>query len=267
MLDVRIVLVEPSHPGNIGAAARAMKNMGLETLVLVRPARFPHPDATARASGAEPVLRDACIAATLAEAIAGCGYIVATTSRERDQNFRVLDVREAASRIVEEARRTPAAVLFGAERTGLTNEDLGASHALVRIPADRGYPSLNLAMAVQIVSYELYRAAHEHEPVSSTLEKPSAAPLASPEEMEHLYAHLAEVMAEVEFRDRTQSGTNLMSRIRRFLQRAELDQNEANILRGLLTAVQGRRRSARARGSAAHARRGPRANSTVRSQK
>jgi TrmH family RNA methyltransferase len=251
MIDIRIVLVHPSHPGNIGAAARAMKNMGLETLVLVRPKRFPHAEATARASGAESVLAGARVTETLAQAIAGCGYVAATTSRERDQNFRVLDVREAAARIVEDARRAPAAVLFGTERTGLTNEDLEHSHTLVRIPADRAYPSLNLAMAVQLVAYELYRA--QPDAAAATLETRSgAAPLASPEEMERLYGHLAEVMEEVEFRDRTQSGTNLMSRMRRFLQRAELDQNEANIVRGLLTAVQRRRRPAGAQHLAPH---------------
>jgi TrmH family RNA methyltransferase len=255
MVDIRIVLVEPSHPGNIGAAARAMRNMALEQLVLVRPKRFPDLEATARASGAESLLRDARVTGTLAEAIAGCGYVAATTSRERDQNFRVLDVREAASRILAEAQRAPAAVLFGAERTGLTNEDLEQSHALVRIPADGRYPSLNLAMAVQIVTYELYRA--QSVAGGETLETPAqpspAAPLATPEEMGRLYAHLAAVMEEVQFRDRTQSGTNLMGRIRRFLQRAELDQNEVNIVRGLLTAVQERRRTAGARPSAQHA--------------
>ena len=250
MIDIRFILVEPSHPGNIGAAARALMNMALESLVLVRPRYFPHPEATARASGAEAVLAGARSVASVAEAVAGCGFIAATTSRDRDQNFRVLDVRAAAARILEEAQRAPAAVLFGAERTGLTNDDLAASHALVRIPAARAYASLNLAMAVQIVAYELYRARADSSPHSAA-RPPGAAPLAQPQEMERLYAHLAEVMEQVDFRDRTQSGTNLMSRIRRFLQRAELDQNEANILRGLLTAVQKRRRAAGAPPAAA----------------
>ncbi len=266
MSDIRIVLVEPSHPGNIGAAARAMKNMALESLVLVRPRRFPHAEATARASGAESVLAAARVVETVAQAVAGCGFIAATTSRGRDQNFRVLDARAAAPRILDEAERAPAAILFGAERTGLTNDDLERSHALVRIPADEAYPSLNLAMAVQIVAYELYMARREQavqaggeadpagRPGGSERSegasprpadrRPGAVPLATPEEMERLYAHLGEVMEEVDFRDRTQSGTHLMARIRRFLQRAELDQNEANILRGLLTAVQSRRRAA-----------------------
>jgi TrmH family RNA methyltransferase len=217
-----------------------MKNMAIEELVLVRPKQFPHAEATARASGADDVLARARIVDSLAEAIAGCGFVAATTSRDRDQNFRVVDVREAAERIVSESRRAPAAVLFGAERTGLTNEDLEASHTLIRIPANEAYLSLNLAMAVQLVTYELFRA-HGNAKVVAL---PAAAPLATPEDMDRLYIHLAQVMEEVDFRDRTQSGTNLMARIRRFLQRAELDQNEVNILRGLLTAVQSRRRQA-----------------------
>jgi TrmH family RNA methyltransferase len=237
--NIRIVLVEPSHPGNIGAVARAMKNMALEELVLVRPKQFPHAEAIARASGADDVLERARVVETLAEGLDGCGFVAATTSRDRDQNFRVLDVRDASERIVAEARRSPAAVLFGAERTGLKNEDIDSSHVLIRIPANQAYLSLNLAMAVQLVAYELFRARG-----AKVVQLHTEVPLATPEQMDRLYVHLAQVMEEVEFRDRTQSGTNLMARIRRFLQRAELDQNEANILRGLLTAVQARRRRA-----------------------
>jgi TrmH family RNA methyltransferase len=242
--EIRIVLVEPSHPGNIGAAARAMKNMGLERLVLVRPQRYPDAEARARASGADELLERARVVEHLSQAIGDCGFIAATTSRERDQNFRVLEARAAAARIVEEARRAPVAVLFGAERTGLTNEELESAHVLVRIPAAAEYPSLNLAMAVQLIAYELFLAARPDTPAPVRSTQATATPLASPTEMEQLYTHLAQVMEEVDFRDRTQGGTHLMGRIRRFLQRAELDQNEVNILRGLLTAVQQRRRTA-----------------------
>jgi TrmH family RNA methyltransferase len=237
--DIRIVLVEPSHPGNIGAAARAMKNMALGQLVLVRPKQFPHSDATARASGADDVLNRARVVDSVREAIADCGFVAATTSRDRDPNIRIVDVREAAASIVSEAQTAPAAVLFGAERTGLTNTDLEAAHVLIRIPANPDYLSLNLSMAVQLVAYELFRAQ------GATVVPPEREmPLATVAEMDRLYAHLAQVLEEIDFRDRTQSGTHLMMRIRRFLQRAELDQNEANILRGLLTAVQNRRRAA-----------------------
>jgi tRNA (cytidine32/uridine32-2'-O)-methyltransferase len=238
--DIRIVLVAPSHPGNIGAVARAMKNMALRELVLVRPKEYPHAEATARASGADDVLSRARVVASLAEALEGCGFVAASTSRDRDQYFRVIDVRAAAVRIVAESRRSPAAVVFGSERTGLTNEELEAAHALIRIPAHGAYPSLNLAMAVQLVAYELFRAGDSQ----AAPHAPAGPPLAGAQEMARLYTHFAQVLEEIEFRDRTQSGTHLMGRIRRFLQRAELDQNEVNILRGFLTAVQSRRRHA-----------------------
>jgi TrmH family RNA methyltransferase len=232
------------HPGNIGAVARAMMNMDLTQLVLVRPAAFPHPEATARAAGAEAVLDGARVVDTVAAAIADCGFVAATTARDRDQNFRVLDVREAAERAVAEARRAPVAVLFGTERTGLRNEDLEASHVLLRIPASRDYASLNLAMAVQLVSYEIYRARGVPGAAGVIGPDEAAVPLATPPQMQQLYAHLEQVLQDVNFKDRTRAGTHLMTRIRRFLQRAELDQNEVNILRGILTAIQDRRRIA-----------------------
>jgi TrmH family RNA methyltransferase len=238
-IPVRIVLVETSHPGNIGAVARAMKNMGLEQLWLVRPRQFPHPEALARSSGASDLLAAARVVDTVVEAIAGCGLVFATTSRDRDQYFRICDAHEAAARAVAATSENPAAILFGAERTGLTNEDLALAHALLRIPTSEHYASLNVAMAVQIVAYELLRASRETAPPPLR-----AQPLAPPEEMERLYAHLAVVLEEVDFRDRTQSGAHLMNRIRRFLQRSEPDVNEVQILRGILTAIQQRRRRA-----------------------
>lgn len=242
--DIRVVLVGTSHPGNIGAVARAMKNMGLTQLVLVNPLEFPHPEATARASGADDVLARARVVGSVAAAVADCGFVAATTSRDRDQNFRVLDVRDAAVRAVEETARGPVALLFGAERTGLTNEELEQAHVLVRIPASAEYASLNLSMAVQLVAYEVFRArgARYVAPEPPT-------PLAPPAELERLYVHLQQVLDEIDFRDRTATGKHLMTRIRRFVQRAELDQNEVNILRGILTAVQAQRRRA-GRGSA-----------------
>ena len=237
--SIRIVLVEPSHPGNIGAVARAMKNMGLDQLVLVSPRQFPHSEAIARASGAGDVLANARVVSTVSEALAGCGFIVATTSRERDQYFRVADVRDAAQRVLSESRRGPAAVLFGSERAGLSNAQLEAAHLLIRIPASDAYPSLNLAMAVQIVAYELFCARGVQIETA-----PAAGPLADPAEMERLYEHLSQVLEEIDFRDRTRGGTHLMARLRRLFQRAALDRNEVNILRGILTAVQSRRRRA-----------------------
>jgi TrmH family RNA methyltransferase len=240
-LPIRFVLVETSHPGNIGAVARAMKNMGLTDLVLVKPREYPHADATARASGADDVLANARVVATLAEAIADCGLVLATTARARDQYFRVLEAREAATRMVTEARSGSGnvAVLFGTERFGLSNEQLHVAHALLRIPANPDYVSLNIAMAAQLIAYEVLMAQQQSAYVA---QRETA--LATPEQLEGFYAHLQQVMDEVGFRDRTQQGTHLMGRIRRMFNRAELDANELNILRGLLTAVQGRRRKA-----------------------
>lgn len=239
-LPIRFVLVDTSHPGNIGAVARAMKTMGLCELVLVNPREFPHPEATARASGADDVLARARVAGSLAEAIADCSFVLATTARTREQHFRVLEARAAGERMVAEARAGAVAVLFGTERYGLSNEHLLSAHALLRIPANPAYESLNIAMAAQLIAYEIRMARHAP---GATL-PPREAPLATPAQMEMFYAHLETVMNEADFRDRTQSGTHLMGRIRRMFNRAELDGNEVNILRGILTAVQNRRRRA-----------------------
>src|SRR3984957_12673111 len=227
-----MVLVETSHPGNIGAVARALRNMELEQLVLVRPKLFPHPEASARASSAEDLLAGARVEQDLAQALAGCGLVLATTSRERDQYFRVIDVRAGARRAVEEGAHSPGAIMFGSERTGLTNEELRYAHALLRIPANPAYASLNIAMAVQIVAYEILRARLAPPPGARI--EPRSAPLATPAELDHLYQHLATVLEEIDFRDRTQSGGHLMKRIRRMLQPAEPDANEAAALRGIL---------------------------------
>jgi TrmH family RNA methyltransferase len=241
-LPIRFVLVDTSHPGNIGAVARAMKNMGLTDLVLVSPREYPHPEATARASGADEVLAQARVVNSLAEAIADCGLVLATTARTREQHFRVLTARAAGERIVAEARAGSGAVavVFGTERFGLSNEHLLMAHALLRIPANPDYESLNIAMAAQLIAYEIRMAAHGQASAAPAREMP----LATPEEMERFYAHLEQVMTESNFRDRTQSGTHLMGRIRRMFNRAELDGNEVNILRGILTSVQNRRRRA-----------------------
>jgi TrmH family RNA methyltransferase len=179
----------------------------------------------------------------LAAAVGDCGLVFATTARERDQNFRVLDARVAAQELVAAAAVQPVAIVFGAERSGLSNEELNTAHALLRIPANPAYAALNLGMAVQIVSYEILCARGESGP-STAHGAQRSEPLATAEAMERLYAHLAEVLELIDFRDRTQRGTHLMNRLRRLLQRAQLDANEANILRGILTAVQQHRRRA-----------------------
>jgi len=216
--------------------------MALNDLVLVRPKGFPHAEATARASGAADLLGHARVVESVADAVADCGFVAATTSRPRDTNFRVLDLHEAALNIFDKSELTPAAVLFGAERTGLTNEELALAHLLIRIPANPDYPSLNLGMAVQLVCYEMFRAAGS--PASTRPLSEIPVPLAAGADMERFYAHLQQVMDEVEFKDRTTGGTHLMTRVRRLFQRCEMDQNEVNILRGFLTSVQSKRRPA-----------------------
>src|SRR5688572_10312389 len=200
-MKIRIVLIDTAHPGNIGAVARAMKNMDVHELVLVRPKSFPHAEATARASGADDVLERSRVVETLDEALAECVWVVGTTSRTRMHHCTVMDVREAAQKIVGAAKDGAVAAVFGSERVGLTNDEILRCNALIRIPTSAEYASLNLAMAVQIVCYELFVAR------GASVERPGREmPLASADEMQRLYTHLEEVMQEVGFVDRTPGG-------------------------------------------------------------
>lgn len=244
-MPIRIVLVEPQHPGNIGAVARAMKNMGLHELHLVDPALFPHAEAIARASGADDVLAGAIVHDRFDQAIADCGLIVGTSARQRHLPWSIVEPRECSQRIVQAARHETAAIIFGAERTGLTNAELDRCHLLMTIPTASEYSSLNLAMAVQVVAYELWLAARDGPPPPPQRD----VPLATAEEVTRLYVHFEQVLEEIDFKDRT-GGGHLMARIRRLFNRAQLDQNEMNILRGILTAVQAKRRAAGKRESA-----------------
>jgi len=229
---VRIVLIDPSHPGNIGSVARAMKNMALRELVLVRPRAFPHAKADALAAGADDVLAAACVVDSVAEAIADCGFIAGTTSRPRSYHWEFTTPRDVAARVVALAQENRAALLFGSERYGLANEDLQHCNVLVRIPANPDYCSLNLAMSVQLLAYEIFVA--REAPGSFTQ---FDQPLATSGDIEHFYAHLQKVLDDINFEDRT---GHLMERLRRLFNRAQLDRNELNIMRGILSAVQGR---------------------------
>jgi tRNA (cytidine32/uridine32-2'-O)-methyltransferase len=230
---VRIVLIDPSHPGNIGSVARAMKNMALADLVLVRPRSFPHAEANALAAGADDILAAARIVGSVEEAIADCAFIAGTTSRPRSYYWEFTTPRDVAGRIVALPDENRAALLFGSERYGLATEDLNHCNVLVRIPANPEYCSLNLAMSVQLAAYEIFMA--REQPHSHTqLEMP----LAPSGDVEHFYTHLHQVLNDIDFDDRT---GHLMERLRRLFNRAQLDRNELNILRGILSAVQGRR--------------------------
>jgi tRNA (cytidine32/uridine32-2'-O)-methyltransferase len=227
----RIVLVDTSHAGNIGASARAMKNMGLGELVLVRPQSNASPEAVARAAGAADVLARARIVATVDEAIGDCGPVFGTTARARSANWRVLDAREAAAELVASGQSRPAAVLFGGERNGLANDELERCHALIRIPAE-GYESLNLAQAVQIVADELRMARLGAEGATADAE-----PTATADEMRALDAHLERVMRATGFMHEG-NGAQLGARVRRLLARATPDDGEVRILRGWLAAIE-----------------------------
>ncbi|HMN43205.1 MAG TPA: RNA methyltransferase [Povalibacter sp.] len=244
-MPTRIVLVEPQHPGNIGAVARAMKNMGLTELHLVKPALFPHQEAIARASGADDVLSAAQVHDSFGEAIADCGLIVGTSARQRHLPWELVEPRDCSAQIVQASRTETAAIVFGAERTGLTNAELERCNLLMTIPTAPGYSSLNLAMAVQVVAYELWLASRPGAPPPPERD----VPLAPAEDVARFYVHFEQVLEEIDFKDRT-GGGHLMARVRRLFNRAQLDQNEVNILRGVLTAVQARRRSAGPRNAA-----------------
>jgi TrmH family RNA methyltransferase len=234
--SIRIVLVDTSHPGNIGASARAMKNMGLSTLVLVRPQSHPDKKSIARASAAADLLRRARVEHTIDAAIADCGLVLGASARPRSARHRVLDARAAAAELVAASAGKPAAVLFGGERNGLANEELARCHALLRISADPRYESLNLAQAVQIVCYELWLAADAavgRTPPESALEPASA------REMTALFRHLDLVLARVGFMH-DGNAAQLGPRLQRLLARAVPDDAEVRILRGLLAAIERR---------------------------
>ena len=230
---VRVVLIDPSHPGNIGSVARAMKNMALRDLVLVRPRSFPHAESIALAAGADDILSQARVVTTVAEAISDCAFIAGTTSRPRSYYWEFTTPRDAAARVVGLPAENRAALLFGSEKYGLATEDLSHCNVLVRIPANPDYCSLNLAMSVQLLSYEIFLSREMPQSVTQL-----ESPLAPSGDVEHFYAHLHQVMTEIDFEDKT---GHLMERLRRLFNRAQMDRNELNILRGILSAVQGRR--------------------------
>ena len=207
--------------------------MCLHDLVLVAPAEFPHPDAAARASGAADIVAQARVVGSLDEALAGCALVAGTSARRRGIGPPVLTPRECAERLTADSQRHDVAIVFGRERIGLTNEELGRCHMLVNIPANPDYASLNLAAAVQVLSYELMLAR-----AITPIAPDQATPLATADDMERFYAHLEVAARETGFLD-PENPKHLMRRLRRLFNRAQPDENEINILRGLLSALQG----------------------------
>ncbi|MFT6693902.1 MAG: tRNA (cytidine32/uridine32-2'-O)-methyltransferase [Neolewinella sp.] len=239
---IRMVLVNTTHPGNIGGAARAIKNMGLTELYLVQPREFPAPRAVWRAAGARDILTNVKVVETLDEAIAGCGLVVGTSARERRIPWPLINPRECGEKIWSEAASHDVALLFGREDRGLTNSELQKCHYHVHIPSNPDYSSLNLATAVQVLAYEVRMASLQDENGVLPSMDEWDQPLATADELELFHQHLAETMATLNFYD-PDNPKQLLTRMRRLFNRTRMDKMEVSMLRGLLTAAGRKRQS------------------------
>ncbi len=233
--NIRIVLIGTTHPGNIGAVARAMKNMCLEHLYLVRPRHYPSAEATDRASGAHDVLSQARVCESLDEALEGCRMVAGASARTRSVKWTQVTPRQCAQTMLQEAEQGEVAIIFGRESSGLTNAELDRCHLLVHILANEEYSSLNLSQAVQVVAYEIHQGSLDQDG-----SQPERQDVATAEEMEGLFQHLEQTMEDIGFSDPRQSD-KLQRRLRRLFFRARPDQDEINILRGIFSAAQGRK--------------------------
>ncbi|MGB5292918.1 MAG: TrmJ/YjtD family RNA methyltransferase [Lysobacterales bacterium] len=231
---IRIVLINTSHPGNIGATARAMKVMGLANLHLVNPKTFPCHEATAMASGADDLLQRAVVHETLESALDGCGMVMGTSARLRSLPMPQMDLRSAAKSALEESQEQDIAILFGQERAGLTNDEIHRCHQLVHVDTDPNYGSLNLSQAVQLMAYELRMAVVGG---GGAVVAPSDWVPVDAGQMEMFFVHLEQTLLDIGFMNPDQP-KRLMARMRRLFNRARPDQNEINILRGILAASQ-----------------------------
>jgi len=238
--DIRFVLVGTQHPGNIGAAARALKTMGLSRLVLVAPEEFPSEEARRRAAGAEDVLAAAAVVPDLAAAVADCRFVLGCTARSRRVQLEELVPRAAGEKLLALAGDGPVALVFGRERTGLTNEELQLCHAAVHIPANPEYSSLNLAAAVQVLAYEVRMAWLARGPAGDGPAGRDAAGREQPAshaQLESFFAQLAETLDEIDFH-KGRSPDSAMRKLRRLFLRADLSEREVRLLRGVLADAQ-----------------------------
>jgi tRNA/rRNA methyltransferase/tRNA (cytidine32/uridine32-2'-O)-methyltransferase len=231
LTNINIILVETSHAGNIGAVARAMKNMSLSRLRLVSPKLFPHAEATARASGADDILASANIYTDLESAISDCHLVIGASARARTISWPELSPRESAEKCLLQADQK-IAIIFGRENSGLKNHELDLCHYLLRIPANEDYSSLNLAAAVQIICYELW-VSTQPKPTFITIGDQGERSVATAKQMVLFYQHLQQTLADIGFlhADKSQS---IMRRLRRIYNRVQLDTKELDILRGIL---------------------------------
>ena len=233
--NIRIVLVETSHTGNMGSTARAMKTMGLTNLYLVNPLVKPDSQAISLAAGASDVIGNATIVDTLDEALAGCSLVVGTSARSRTLPWPMLEPRECGVKCSQAAESAPVALVFGRERVGLTNEELQKCNYHVCIPANPEYSSLNLAMAVQLIAYEVRVAWLDQQQRGQPPAPEEAYPLV--DDLERFYGHLEQVLLQTGF-IRPQHPGQVMSRLRRLFTRARPETQELNILRGILTSIE-----------------------------
>ena len=232
--SVKVVLVGTTHPGNIGATARAMKNMGILDLALVEPKEFPSDVATFRSKAAKDILEKASVHTSLEEAISECELVVGTSARGRTVPWPVLNPREAAEEMHKSSLNGKVAIVFGREDRGLTNEELGLCNFHVHIPSDPEYSSLNLSQAVQILAYEIRLSYLQDRHVNKEYWDVE---LANNEQTERLINHMDELMQEVDFYD-VENPRKLLVRVRRFFKRSKIDVMEANIFRGLFSTIQ-----------------------------
>lgn len=236
--NLQIVLVGTSHPGNIGAAARAMKTMGLSRLALVNPLVFPHEEATALASGADDLLEAASIHADLDAALSDCRFALGSTARRRGVAVPEFDPRQAAAELLQRVQAgEQVALVFGSERVGLTNSELERCHGAVCIPSVPGFGSLNLAQAVQVLTYELRMADLEQSELLARAAVRRRHPAAPISELEGMFGHLADMLDDIDFH-KGRAPETVMRRLRRLFQRADLDQREVRILRGIFAEAQ-----------------------------
>ncbi|NYB31829.1 tRNA (cytosine(32)/uridine(32)-2'-O)-methyltransferase TrmJ [Pantoea agglomerans] len=238
--NIRIVLVETSHTGNMGSVARAMKTMGLTNLYLVNPLVKPDSQAISLAAGASDVIGDAKIVDSLDEAIAGCSLVVGTSARSRSLPWPMLDARECGVKSVEEGQQTPVALVFGRERVGLTNDELQKCHYHVAIQANPEYSSLNLAMAVQIIAYEVRMAWLQAQEQASPPPQYEESPYPLVDDLERFYQHMEQMMLNSGFIREANPG-QVMSKLRRLYTRARPERDELNILRGMLSSFEKRK--------------------------
>ena len=237
MLDnISIVLVNPSHPGNIGSTARAMKNMGLKHLCLVNPDEFPSGTATALASGANDILANARVVDTLEEALADSHFVVGTSARVRGVSLPLVDPRSCAETMWQEAQQSKVALIFGREDKGLTNDQLQRCHLQVHIPTNEDFSSLNLSQAVQVLVYELRMNMLNAEDALE-MPKPRTHDLASMDDVERYYDHLHQTLVEIGFLEHG-SHEKIMAKLRRMYGRIRPDRVELSILRGILSETQ-----------------------------